>query len=507
MYELADKPKTKKNITKKNKKKTIHQLCPGGGNVRVATHQERGGEEEEEEGEEEEAESEEAEAEAEAQSSNKKKQKKEGSKEGREVSGEQVEMYDSEEEDEIFDSDEEEEEEDALRERMRRQEEEALRHYFDTLHVLDLNKAYKKKIKEYHPDKKRNHGNNRNHALKMTQIITEANRSVIKQVTVCQAVVRGFLQRKLLTNMRDATILHQQRLREEEEEKDTPSEEVDVVGGEEEEAEQKDVFGGSPDHTEETVHDTCCDDEAGHEGVDAGQPTTTTSAQQPNKEDKNLGAGTKKWQPRVKCLRLKRGRKKFRIRLTRIMRMPADMRHNFRAEARQATKYIIASLKGRYKTAAEMAYKLAKEVRQGVINTVEDYLKLPESVEAGITREIVSQYIQYCGLLMVYKKDLAAKGPQKVDGVAQEQGDAMDEQTSDCTKEWVHIYGHESEGEGEGEWEEGELRADMVGWTSAGGGILEEVLAGRVQESKPDCRSFDLRGGAAGSQQVGPHYI
>ena len=75
------------------------------------------------------------------------------------------------------------------------------------------------------------------------------------------------------------------------------------------------------------------------------------------------------------------------------------------------------------------------------------------------------------------------------------------QQCRDCKEERVHECRQDGE-------EEGEPRADVGrDWTAAGGGILEELLAAVVEESKPDSGSFDLRGGAAGSRQVGPQYI
>ena len=107
---------------------------------------------------------------------------------------------------------------------------------------------------------------------------------------------------------------------------------------------------------------------------------------------------------RIKYPRIPKGRKKWRIRLTRLLRMPADMKYSFRREAQRATQMIIKTLKGKYRTEAELAYKFAIEVREGILHTMENYLKLPETLEAKITKENVAQFVQYSGLLMVFNR-------------------------------------------------------------------------------------------------------
>ena len=105
---------------------------------------------------------------------------------------------------------------------------------------------------------------------------------------------------------------------------------------------------------------------------------------------------------RVQYPRVPKGRKKYRIRLTRLLRMPADMRYSFRKEAQSATKTIIRSLKGKLKTEAELAYKFSIEVQDGILYTMEKFLQLPSTIEAQITTENLAQFVQYSGLLMVF---------------------------------------------------------------------------------------------------------
>ncbi|MCP3659321.1 MAG: hypothetical protein GY830_02975, partial [Bacteroidetes bacterium] len=99
---------------------------------------------------------------------------------------------------------------------------------------------------------------------------------------------------------------------------------------------------------------------------------------------------------------VKKGRKKHKIQLNRILRMPAEEQHSFRGEARRATERIIAGLKNRPQSACELAWKLANEHEQGVTYTVEEYLQRPEVIAAGINSHNVGQYSQFVGLLCVY---------------------------------------------------------------------------------------------------------
>jgi hypothetical protein len=107
--------------------------------------------------------------------------------------------------------------------------------------------------------------------------------------------------------------------------------------------------------------------------------------------------------PKAEYPRLKQGRKKKRILLKRIMRAPADQCHNFMPEAQAATRRIVKQLTHKPKAVAEISYKIKKEIDDGVMFTLEDYLKRPEVIEAGVTAENVDEYTMFAGLLFVYK--------------------------------------------------------------------------------------------------------
>ena len=105
--------------------------------------------------------------------------------------------------------------------------------------------------------------------------------------------------------------------------------------------------------------------------------------------------------PKAKYPKLNKGRKKYRIRLARLMKLPANLLHNFLPESQAATRRIIKQLGGKPKTVQELGFKILQEMESGILFTLEDFIKRPDAIAAGITLENVSAYAMYAGLLLV----------------------------------------------------------------------------------------------------------
>ena len=97
-------------------------------------------------------------------------------------------------------------------------------------------------------------------------------------------------------------------------------------------------------------------------------------------------------------------RPKKRLKLKRVMKKPASECYNFEKESIRATRKIVKSLLHKPKAAAELTYKILKEIDDGILYTMQDYLATDEAKAEGITPDNYKEFTMYAGQLTVYKE-------------------------------------------------------------------------------------------------------